>query len=175
MLERYFLYSTIILLLVALFVGYSVNLFSLLKTDQAGKIIFEQKTVAGEPTKLAQLIESQNYLGWENFSKRDLFFVSWYRVKLHLNKDLDIDRGHIPRLEVSFSLPGEVIKHNATRIEKETAVWEDIPSEGVFVLETRLIRWWLIVFTLILVFLTIWLKRQRSEPKGRKIGKFNDL
>jgi len=151
----------IFIFLVAIFIiGYSFNLFSGIKFGKEGNIIFEQKTEPGTPTIVPQF--AQDYLAWENFSKKDLLFVVWYKLKLNFSKDL---AGEISNLNFSFKLPGKIINHNTSRIEKGTAIWEKIPPDGILILETRLIRWWLIVLTLILGFFVIWLGRQKLREK----------
>jgi len=146
-----------IFLIVALISNYSVNLFSGIKFNKEGILLFEQKTEPGVPIKAPQF--SQNYLGYQNFSKKDLLFVAWHKLNLDLGEEM---AGQITGLKFSFELPGKITNHNATRIEGNTAIWESIPQDGKLVLETRLIRWWLIILTAIFIFFGIWLGRRQK-------------
>lgn len=157
MLGKYLILIILILFFITLILGYSVNLFSGIKFDKEGIITFEQKPKPGAPMIAPQF--SQDYLVWQNFSKKDLLFVAWYKLNLSFDKDFGRE---ISDLNFTFQLPGKIVKHNATKIEKGQAIWEGVPAEAVFILETRLIRWWLIILTLIFGIFEIWLSKRKK-------------
>ena len=165
MFSKYLALIIFISLVASVIINYSTNLFSGIEFDEREEwtLVFEQQTEAGMPIKAPQF--AKNYLGWENFSKKDLLFVAWYEIKLNLGEDIS---GKIPGLKISLSLPGDVIEHNATRIENGNVIWESIPEGGELVLKTRLIRWWLIVLFLVLSFLRILFAKRKKALIIRK-------
>lgn len=169
MFRKYLFLIIIIFLITALIIGYSDNLFSGIKFDKEGIITFEQKTRPGAPAISPQF--GRDYFAWENFSKKDLLFAAWYQLKLAIDRDFG---RRIPNLNFSFQLPGEIIKHNATKIEEGTGIWEGIPPEGVLILETRLIRWWLIILSIVLIAGGFWFSRQRKTFQSSNKWKRSD-
>lgn len=95
-------------------------------------------------------------LGRQGSVRQDyMFFVTYTaqtRVDLSYAQNLTAEP-----LLIAISLPGTVVASNADRIEGNTAIWSLAPGKDhQLKLDTRKIRWWLIILVLICSVLALY-------------------
>ncbi len=96
------------------------------------------------------------YLLKSEFSRKDYFFVVYYRF--YVQNELSLPAASRP-VYLVVSLPGSIIESNADKVEKERAYWSlSGTDKKEFVIQTRVVRWWYILPLVLAISYLLWWK-----------------
>lgn len=105
----------------------------------------EEKADQKLPSTLPKFI--QNRLAYQNYSKTDFLLGVIYNFNLQIEEDI-LETNRIPSFEFSLTLPGKVIMSNASRVEGNKIIWQEIPQDHFFA-QSYTIRWWLVLAAIV--------------------------
>lgn len=144
--------------LVLFLAGCSSGLTTDVRVGDSGQIIIDEKTDQPTIQKLEN-ISSRASLAYQGFFKKDYGFVVFYSLRLSVSDLSGVNAGN-ERLELRFTMPGEITDSNADEVVDNVLKWTSFNEDTAYA-KSKYIRWWLIatvIFGLILAILSRVLK-----------------